>query len=128
MTFMSVRMLVLVLGFVAATAGCRKKAPPVTPLALGKASPACQKFKNNNIQRIHLNDRENEYNTYTNEGLPPGPIANPGRGSLAAVMKPDGSNFLYYVGAGGVTYFSPTQAEHEAKVSKYLLGGRPMRK
>ena len=67
----------------------------VAPLALGKASPACQKFKNNNIQRIHLNDRENEYNTYTNEGLPPGPIANPGRGSLAAVMKPDGSPFLY---------------------------------
>jgi UPF0755 protein len=100
----------------------------VAPLALGKASPACQKFKNNNIQRIHLNDRENPYNTYTNAGLPPGPIGNPGRGSLAAVMKPDGSNFLFYVGAGGVTYFSPTEAEHEAKVSKYLLGGRPMRK
>ena len=100
----------------------------VAPLALGKASPACQKFKNNNIQRIHLKDRENEYNTYTNEGLPPGPIANPGRGSLAAVMKPDGSPFLYYVGAGGTTYFSTTEAEHEGKVSKYLLGGRPMRK
>ena len=100
----------------------------VAPLALGKASAACQKFKNNNIQRIHLNDRENEYNTYTNEGLPPGPIANPGRGSLAAVMKPDGSPFLYYIGAGGVTYFSATQAEHEGKVSRYLLGGRPMRK
>ena len=49
----------------------------VAPLALGKASPACQKFKNNNIQRIHLNDRENEYNTYTNEGLPPGPSPTP---------------------------------------------------
>jgi UPF0755 protein len=100
----------------------------VAPLALGKASPACQKFKNNNIQRIHINDRENEYNTYANEGLPPGPIANPGRASLAAVMNPDGSPFLYYIGAGGVTYFSATVAEHEAKVSKYLLGGRPMRK
>jgi UPF0755 protein len=100
----------------------------VAPLALGKASAACQKFKNNNIQRIHLNDRDNEYNTYANEGLPPGPIANPGRASLAAVMKPDGSPYLYYVGAGGTTYFSATQAEHEGKVSKYLLGGRPMRR
>jgi UPF0755 protein len=100
----------------------------IAPLFLGKASAACQQFNNNNIRKIHLVDADNEFNTYIHEGLPPGPIANPGRGSLAAVLKPDGSPFLYYVGYGGVTYFSATVAEHEEKVVKYMRGGKPMRK
>jgi UPF0755 protein len=100
----------------------------IAPLTLGKASAACQQFSNMNIRKIHLVDADNEYNTYMHEGLPPGPIANPGRGSLAAVMRPDGTPYLYYIGFGGVTYFSATEAEHEAKVVKYLRGGRPMRK
>jgi UPF0755 protein len=100
----------------------------VAPLALGEASPACQRFKNNNIQTIHLKDRENPYNTYTHEGLPPGPITNPGRGSLAAVLKPDGSPYLYFVatGSGGRHHFSTTQAEQDAAVVKYQRGGRPL--
>ena len=99
----------------------------VAPLFLGEASPACQRFKNNNIQRIHLDDRENPYNTYTHEGLPPGPITNPGRGSLAAVMKPDGSPYLYFVATNseGRHHFSTTFAEHDAAVTKYQRGGRP---
>jgi UPF0755 protein len=99
----------------------------VAPLALGKASAACQKFKNNNIQSIHLKDRDNEYNTYLHEGLPPGPIANPGRASLTAVLNPDGSPYLFFVAIGseGRHHFSATRAEHDAAVVKYQLGGRP---
>jgi UPF0755 protein len=100
----------------------------IAPLILGRTSTACQKFHGNNIQTIHLRDADNEYNTYVHEGLPPGPIANPGRASLAAVMKPDGSPYLYFVAqsAGGVQVFSTTLAEHEANVVKYQRGGRPM--
>jgi UPF0755 protein len=99
----------------------------VAPLSLGKASPACQRFKNNNIQSIHLKDRDNEYNTYQHEGLPPGPITNPGRASLSAVLNPDGSPYLYFVAIGseGRHHFSATEAEHEAAVTKYQRGGRP---
>jgi UPF0755 protein len=94
----------------------------------GKASEACAQWKGN-IQYIHLRDTENPYNTYTHEGLPPGPIANPGRASLEAVMKPDGTPYLYFVAKGdGTSYFSTTIAEHEAAVVKYQRGGRPMNK
>jgi UPF0755 protein len=101
----------------------------VAPLYVGgKASPACTNWKGN-IQTIHLRDTENPYNTYTHEGLPPGPIANPGRAALEAVMKPDGSPYLYFVAKGdGTSYFSTNIAEHEAAVVKYQRGGRPMKK
>jgi UPF0755 protein len=101
----------------------------VAPLyAGGKASTACTGWKGN-IQTIHLRDTENPYNTYTHEGLPPGPIANPGRPALEAVMRPDGSPYLYFVAKGdGTSYFSTTIAEHEAAVVKYQRGGRPMNK
>jgi UPF0755 protein len=101
----------------------------VAPMSLGHASEACQKFKNNNIQTIHLKDADNEYNTYRNEGLPPGPISNPGRSALNAVLKPDGTPYLYFVAfndGSGSHYFSTTLAEHEAAVVKYQRGGRAM--
>ncbi len=92
----------------------------------GKASPACSQWKGN-IQYIHLRDSENPYNTYNHEGLPPGPICNPGRAALEAVLKPDGSPYLFFVAKGdGTSYFSTTIAEHEAAVVKYQRGGRPM--
>jgi UPF0755 protein len=98
----------------------------VAPL-MGPASPACRQWQGN-IQYIHLHDTENPYNTYTHEGLPPGPIANPGRAALEAVMKPDGSPYLYFVAKGdGTSYFSTNVAEHEAAVVKYQRGGRPMK-
>ncbi len=98
------------------------------PLLGGKSSAACRQW-DGRIRRIHLDDPDNTYNTYTHEGLPPGPIANPGRAALAAVMNPDGSPFLYFVAKNdGTHFFSATQAEHEAAVVKYQRGGKPMSK
>ena len=92
----------------------------------GKISAACTKW-DGRIHRIHLDDRDNPYNTYTHEGLPPGPIANPGRAALAAVMHPDGSPYLYFVSKNdGTHHFSTTLAEHEAAVVKYQRGGKPL--
>jgi UPF0755 protein len=84
-----------------------------------KRSAACEKF-DGRIRRIHLDDKDNPYNTYTHEGLPPGPIANPGRAALEAVLAPDRSAYLYFVSKNdGTHYFSKTRAEHEAAVDKY---------
>jgi len=84
-----------------------------------KKSAACQKYEGR-IRRIHLEDKENLYNTYTHEGLPPGPICNPGRAALEAVLAPDATPYLYFVSKNdGTHYFSKTRAEHEAAVTKY---------
>ena len=89
-------------------------------------SAACQRW-DGRIRRIHLDDKENRYSTYAHEGLPPGPISNPGRAALEAVMAPDGSPFLYFVSRNDGTHvFSRTVAEHEANVVKYQRGGKPM--
>lgn len=98
----------------------------VAPLFLGKASAACQQWEGR-IRTIHLQDKDNVYSTYANEGLPPGPIANPGRAALQAVMKPDGTPYLYFVSKNdGTHHFSTTIAEHEEAVVKYQRGGRPL--
>lgn len=60
------------------------------------------------------------YNTYTNRGLPPGPIGNPSIDSILAVIEPQESDYLYFLSANGVTYFSKTFEEHEVKKAKYL--------
>jgi UPF0755 protein len=87
-------------------------------------SAACLKW-DGRIHHAQLEDRENPYNTYTHEGLPPGPIANPGRAALEAVMAPDKTAFLYFVSKNdGTHYFSKTVAEHTAAVVKYQRGGK----
>src|SRR4028119_7219 len=75
----------------------------VAPKFLGKASEACTKYEDR-IRRIHLDDKENPYSTYAHPGLPPGPIANPGRYALEAVMNPDGTNYLYFVSRNDGTH------------------------
>lgn len=85
-------------------------------------SPACQRFKGR-IRRIHLEDKENPYNTYTHTGLPPGPICNPGAAALEAVLAPKKSRYLYFVSKNdGTHYFSATREEHERAVDKYQRG------
>jgi UPF0755 protein len=87
-------------------------------------SSACLKW-DGRIHRIQLDDHENPYNTYTHEGLPPGPISNPGRAALEAVMAPDHTPFLYFVAKNdGTHYFSKTVAEHTAAVVKFQRGGK----
>lgn len=63
------------------------------------------------------------YNTYTRAGLPPTPIALPGRDSLLAVTQPEETGALYFVAVGdgsGAHYFSKTLEEHNEAVRRYL--------
>ena len=62
----------------------------------------------------------NEYNTYAMVGLPKGPICNPGRASIDAVLNPATSNALYFVADGsGGHVFADTLEQHNANVAKW---------
>ncbi|WP_405238725.1 endolytic transglycosylase MltG [Lentisalinibacter orientalis] len=75
-----------------------------------------------NIRRRDLRT-DTPYNTYTRAGLPPTPIALPGRASLDAAVNPAPGEALFFVATGepdGSHYFSVTREEHEAAVERYL--------
>lgn len=64
------------------------------------------------------------YNTYVHAGLPPGPICNPGRAALDAVLHPADTKHLYFVSKNDGTHeFSETLADHSRAVSRYQLQG-----
>ncbi len=72
------------------------------------------------ILRSELN-RDTGYNTYLKPGLPKGPIANPGRASIAAVLDPAPTKALYFVADGkGGHVFATTLAEQNANVAKWF--------
>ncbi len=65
--------------------------------------------------------RDTGYNTYLRSGLPKGPIANPGRASIAAVLDPAATKALYFVADGkGGHVFATTLAEQNANVAKWF--------
>jgi UPF0755 protein len=73
-----------------------------------------------NLRRSDLENAENPYNTYRIAGLPPGPIASPGRESLLAVVQPAQSDYLYFVSRNDGTHvFSRSYREHANAVDRF---------
>ena len=76
-----------------------------------------------NLTRVHLRT-DTPYNTYTRHGLPPTPIAMPGRAAINAALNPAAGAELFFVATGlgdGSHKFSETKAEHDAAVAEYLV-------
>jgi len=96
--------------------GCRPGEAGDEPLA------SCAGFaEDGRITRRMLDDPANPYNTIRHEGLPPGPIANPGVSSLEAVLAPARHDYLFFVAAGeGRHHFSRTLSAHERAIRRYL--------
>ncbi len=80
------------------------------------------------LRRKHLR-KKTPYNTYRNFGLPPGPISNPGRESIRAVLNPASVDYLYFVSMNNGTHkFSKTLREHNGAVNKYQRKRRSRKK
>jgi len=64
--------------------------------------------------------RKTDYNTYQIDGLPPGPIANPGKAAIEAALNPDSTEFIFFVADGtGGHAFAITLREHNENVAKW---------
>ncbi len=82
------------------------------------AVPACAGFSGKITPAINR-DSKNRYSTYVNDGLPPGPIANPGLPSIEAVLAPSATKYLYFVAKGGGRHtFSEALEQHNEAVRK----------
>ncbi|MEJ2521660.1 MAG: endolytic transglycosylase MltG [Gammaproteobacteria bacterium] len=95
--------------------GMRLQTDPTVIYGLGESFDG-------NLRRRDL-ETDNPYNTYTRAGLPPTPIALPGRAALEAATRPAEGDALYFVATGkgdGSHYFSATLEEHNEAVRRYL--------
>lgn len=80
-----------------------------------QADPTIQYIIDDGPRRLSLEDLkiESPYNTYLHQGLPPGPISNPGRASILAALYPDDNDYLFFVARGdGYHTFTRTIEEH----------------
>jgi UPF0755 protein len=94
--------------------GMRLQADPTIIYPITKGKPLGRRILRSEIQAV------NGYNTYSMTGLPKGPIANPGKASIAAVLDPEANDYLFFVAKGdGGHIFSRTLAEHNANVQKW---------
>lgn len=94
--------------------GMPLQADPTVIYPVTKGRPLGRRILRSELQA------KNGYNTYASPGLPVGPIANPGRASIDAVLDPAQSSALYFVADGtGGHVFADTLAEHNANVRKW---------
>jgi UPF0755 protein len=95
--------------------GMKLQADPTVIYPVTKGKPLGRR-----ILRSELNT-DNGYNTYARAGLPIGPIANPGKDSIAAVLDPEPTRYIYFVADGtGGHVFAETLAQHNANVEKWF--------
>jgi UPF0755 protein len=95
--------------------GMKLDADPTVIYPVTKGKPLGRR-----ILKSELN-ADNGYNTYRRPGLPDGPIANPGKESIAAVLHPAQTRALYFVADGsGGHVFAETLAQHQANVAKWF--------
>ena len=94
--------------------GMKLDADPTVIYPITKGKPLGRRILRSELRQ------DNGYNTYAKPGLPIGPIANPGRESIAAVLDPAKTDALYFVADGtGGHVFANTLAEHNANVRKW---------
>jgi UPF0755 protein len=95
--------------------GMRLQTDPTVIYGLGEAFDG-------NLRRVHLTN-DTPWNTYTRAGLPPTPIAMPGKASLLAAVQPVKTSAIYFVAKGdGSSHFSATLDEHNRAVNRYQRG------
>ena len=94
--------------------GMKLQADPTIIYPLTKGKPLGRRILRSEIQAV------NDYNTYSMIGLPKGPIANPGKASIAAVLDPAPTDYLFFVAKGdGGHIFARTLSEHNANVQNW---------
>ena len=94
--------------------GMKLDADPTVIYPITEGKPLGRRIRRSELQS------DNPYNTYRNAGLPPGPIANPGRDSIAAVLNPAETGAIYFVADGtGGHIFADTFEQHQANVRKW---------
>lgn len=94
--------------------GMKLDADPTVIYAVTKGKPLGRRILKSELES------PNDYNTYRHPGLPPGPIANPGKASIEAVLHPAQTKALYFVADGtGGHVFADTLEEQNANVAKY---------
>ena len=96
-------------------AGMRLQSDPTVVYGITNgAAPLGRALTRNDLQA------ESPYNTYKIDGLPPGPIANPGRDAIEAVLNPAETEYFYFVASGnGGHAFAKTLDEHNTNVAKW---------